>query len=179
MPENAHVADAMRTNWAAVVEDVHPGPMDTLEYSVSSVALGQVLFVNVPGEPVSLLGQRLAQINGRHDVVFTLGYTNGLKAYFPTDEMIDEGGYEAHDLLFVYLLPAPFRKGVEESPSGRPMRMDWRFCHQWSLHLPRCFRNMTIEPFSCCRRVVRALRHSLNCSKWRGTRRFGIIPSPI
>ena len=115
MPENAHVADAMRTNWAAVVEDVHSGPMDTLEYTVSSVALGQVLFVNVPGEPVSLLGQRLAQINGRHDVVFTLGYTNGLKAYFPTDEMIDEGGYEAHGSSFVYLLPAPFRKGVEES----------------------------------------------------------------
>jgi len=115
LPENQHVTGAMMTNWAAVVEHVHGGGAQCVEYELSSVALGQVLFVNIPGEPVSQLADRISQLNGRHEIVFTLGYTNGLKAYFPTDDMVEEKGYESHGSAFVYLLPAPFEKGVENN----------------------------------------------------------------
>ena len=58
---------------------------------------------------------KMRQLNTRHEVVFCLGYTNGLAAYFPTDDMIHEGGYEGHAATFVYSLPAPLNVGTEAS----------------------------------------------------------------
>jgi hypothetical protein len=62
---------------------------------------------------MSITGARLRELSTRHDVVFPLGYTNGLVGYFPADEMIAQGGYEAHSSSFVYSLPSPFSEGVE------------------------------------------------------------------
>jgi hypothetical protein len=112
-PENAGVSREMIENWAAVVEMMHPGNPETLEYTLTCVSLGQALFINIPGEPMAVTAARLREISTRHDVVFPLGYTNGLVGYFPADEMIAEGGYEAHSSSFVYSLPSPFKAGVE------------------------------------------------------------------
>lgn len=112
-PENARVNREMLQNWAAVVDLIHPDKPTSLSYTLSCVSLGQALFVNMPCEPMAITAGRIRELSTRHDVVFTLGYTNGLFGYLPADEMIAEGGYEAHSSAFVYSLPSPFAEGVE------------------------------------------------------------------
>ncbi len=112
-PENARVSREMIQNWAAVVKLLHPDAVDSLSIELGCVSIGDVLFVSMPGEPMAITAARLREISTRHESVFALGYTNGLAAYFPADEMIEEGGYEAHSSSFVYSMPAPFDVGVE------------------------------------------------------------------
>ena len=111
--ENRQVSRELMEHWGAVVDLLHPETEASMPIDVTCISLGQALFVNIPGEPMAITAGRLRELSTRFDAVFTLGYTNGLTGYIPADEMIAEGGYEAHSSHFVYTLPAPFDIGVE------------------------------------------------------------------
>jgi len=114
LPENADVPKAIIHNWAQVVEKRYPGRPTGLEYTVSALTIGNVGFLSIPGEPMAITANRMRGLNTHHDQLFVLGYTNGLAAYFPADEMVAQGGYEAHVSQFVYSLPSRFAEGVED-----------------------------------------------------------------
>lgn len=118
-PANAHVSRGMLEEWAAIV-----GPRDgaappkTLPMTAAVLSIGRVALCALPGEPVAEMARRLRSDCTRYDVLFVLGYTNGLQVYLPTAEMVREGGYEAHRSHFVYLLPSGVDEGVELAVRG-------------------------------------------------------------
>jgi hypothetical protein len=69
-------------------------------------------FIALPGEPVAELARDLRRLNNNPDATFILGYTNGLIGYLPTDDMIEEGGYEPGSSHFVYLQPSALDVGA-------------------------------------------------------------------
>jgi neutral ceramidase len=73
-----------------------------LSFELSSLKLGSIYFVSFEGEPVSEWGHIVQEIYGKE--IFVLGYTNGIKAYLPTEKLVKEGGYEGDDSHLVYLL---------------------------------------------------------------------------
>mgnify|MGYP001274680517 CR=1 FL=1 len=115
LPEHSHVPRAILDAWSSVVEARYPGQPTGFQIEVTSLALGPVNFVALPGEPMAETANRIRQLSTRHDVVFCLGYTNGLAAYFPAEEMVEEGGYEAHMSSFVYSLPSQLAAGSESA----------------------------------------------------------------
>ena len=115
LPQHQDIPEAIRNAWASVVERHYPGQPTGLEIEVGIVSLGPLCFVALPGEPMSETAARIRQLSNRHDAVFCLGYTNGLAAYFPADEMIEEGGYEAHMSSFIYSLPSGLAAGCESA----------------------------------------------------------------
>lgn len=87
---------------------------DALDLEVQFVGLGaDVGFVTFPGEPVAELARKMLDAVDTAKYTFLLGYTNGLKAYLPTKEIVEEGGYEGDDASMVYLLPSTFKPAVE------------------------------------------------------------------
>ncbi len=114
LPHNRGVPPAMLRHWAAAVArrygDERP---ETFELELGILAVGEVAFALVPGEPMAITARRMRLLATRHDALFVLGYTNGLEAYVPADEMVEQGGYEAHVSHLVYTLPSPFARGAE------------------------------------------------------------------
>lgn len=114
LPHNQDVPRAMLQNWAAMAKarygDTEPSAID-LELGILGV--GEVAFALVPGEPMAITAHRMRRLSTRHDALFVLGYTNGLEAYVPADEMVAQGGYEAHLSHLVYTLPSPLAEGAE------------------------------------------------------------------
>lgn len=76
---------------------------------------GDTFFITLPGEPVGEIARDLKGLTNNPDATFVLGYTNGLLGYFPTDTMIEEGGYEVEASPFVYLLPSFMNKGTHSA----------------------------------------------------------------
>lgn len=109
------VPDAIRRTHAAALEQLGVEPADALRYDLDALALGEALLIAVPAEPMAITAHRIRRLATRHDLVAVLGYTNGLTAYLPAEEMIPLGGYEAHGAHCIYLLPAPFGPGVEQT----------------------------------------------------------------
>ncbi len=114
LPHNQGAAPAMLRNWAAAAVhrygDKRP---ETFEMELGILGVGEVAFALVPGEPMAVTARRMRLLSTRHDALFVLGYTNGLEAYVPADEMVAQGGYEAHVSHLVYTLPSPFARGAE------------------------------------------------------------------
>ena len=85
-----------------------------LRVELSLLRLGALHVLCVPGEPVSEYTRLLsAAVSPEGGPVMTLGYTNGLAAYLPTERVLREGGYEGRYAHTVYLLEGPFAPGVE------------------------------------------------------------------
>lgn len=85
-----------RPHWATYhlqqLEAGHAQP-DTIDCPVQMIRLGESLSIFAyGGELCSLHADHVkAAIDG---AVFTMGYSNGMMGYLPTDQMLDEGGYE-------------------------------------------------------------------------------------
>lgn len=47
------------------------------------------------------------------EIQLPVGYTNGMVGYVPTAKQIAEGGYEACDSAYYFVLPAPFSSAIE------------------------------------------------------------------
>jgi hypothetical protein len=73
----------------------------------------EVVFISFPAEPVAELSSKIRELLENSGQTFTLGYTNGLYAYLPTDKMIKEGGYEVEDSHIIYQAPSALDKGTE------------------------------------------------------------------
>lgn len=83
---------------------------------IQVISIGEdVLFITLPGEPVAEIAKELKALSENPSSTFVLGYTNGLLSYFPTDTMIEEGGYEIEASPFVYLLPFFLGKGTQSA----------------------------------------------------------------
>jgi hypothetical protein len=88
---------------------------EVLELEIQLVGLGEeTSFVTFPGEPVAELARSVMDRVETAKNTFILGYTNGLKAYLPTQQIVKEGGYESNAAKMVYLLPSSFEETVEE-----------------------------------------------------------------
>jgi neutral ceramidase len=111
-PRNAGIHEAMLTNWAAAATRRYEQVIGGYAIDLQVVSVGQAVFNCIPGEPMAATARTLRAQEGA--VHFVLGYTNGLAAYFPTDEMVRQGGYEGHMSAFVYVLPAPLGAGTED-----------------------------------------------------------------
>ncbi len=104
--------DALTRSWAAGVLALDDRGRCELE--VQTLRIGdRVTLVTFPGEPVAELSLRLRREVPEASDAFILGYTNGLRAYLPTAEMVRQGGYEADQAHQAYLLAAPFTEEVE------------------------------------------------------------------
>ena len=76
------------------------------------IQLGRGLhFIGLEGEAVAGLGLLILDFY-KQGTTFPLGYTDGAQLYLPTEEMLDEGGYEVVS-YFEYGQPAPLAKGFE------------------------------------------------------------------
>lgn len=85
-----------RPHWAAHhLQQLEAGRAqpDTIDCPVQLIRLGESLSIFAyGGELCSLHADHVkAAIDG---AVFTMGYSNGMIGYLPTDQMLDEGGYE-------------------------------------------------------------------------------------
>ncbi|MBQ9860172.1 MAG: hypothetical protein IJO76_05810 [Clostridia bacterium] len=67
---------------------------DTFDLLLSSVAVGDLAFIGIPGEPFTGIGRGLKE-NKSFDLVLPCCITNGYEGYFPMQDSYDEGGYEA------------------------------------------------------------------------------------
>ena len=69
------------------------GP-DSFPMTFSSLAIGNIAFFGVPGEPFNGIGRGIKEAEG-WEVVMPCCLTNGSEGYFPMQDSYDEGGYEA------------------------------------------------------------------------------------
>lgn len=74
------------------------GP-EAFDMDLSGLAIGNVVFVGIPGEPFAGIGYGLRETEG-WDFVLTTCITNGKQGYFPTKEAYDIGGYESRSSFF-------------------------------------------------------------------------------
>lgn len=74
------------------------GP-DFFEMPLSSIAIGNVALVGLPGEPFTGIGRGLKEAEG-WDLILPTCATNAYEGYFPMQEAYDEGGYEARSSNF-------------------------------------------------------------------------------
>ena len=78
---------------AARMVRLEHGP-ETFSVTLSAVAIGNVAFAGIPGEPFNGIGLGLKKAEG-WDIVLPCCLTNGNEGYFPMQDAYDEGGYEA------------------------------------------------------------------------------------
>ena len=87
---------------------------ETVPVSVHGVQLGRGLrLIGIEGEAVAGLGFLIRNLYAG-GATFPLGYTDGGQLYLPTEDMLDEGGYEV-DSYYEYGYPAPLAKGFERT----------------------------------------------------------------
>jgi len=80
------------------------GP-DYFNVPMSALALGNVVWVGIAGEPFTGIGRALKEAKG-WDLVCPICCTNGYEGYFPMKSAYEEGGYEAGS--------SNFKEGVAE-----------------------------------------------------------------
>ncbi|MBQ9097404.1 MAG: hypothetical protein IJY55_03325 [Clostridia bacterium] len=74
------------------------GP-DTLDMTLTGIAIGPVAIVGIPGEPFTGIGLALKDTEG-FDMILPCCASNGYEGYFPMQDSYDEGGYEARSSRF-------------------------------------------------------------------------------
>ena len=74
------------------------GP-ESFPMELSSVAIGPVALIGLPGEPFTGIGRGLKEAEG-WELVLPCCLTNGNEGYFPMQDAYDEGGYESQSSFF-------------------------------------------------------------------------------
>ncbi len=90
-----------------------PGGLRPYErFHLSFLSIGsQLKLMGFSGETVLEYGLHVKSL-GQGEIL-PIGYANGMSGYIPTDQQIAEGGYEGGGAHKLFLLPAPFRTGIE------------------------------------------------------------------
>ena len=88
------------------------GPSASCELSLSALRLGPVVFCFVAAEVFVESAIEIAEAFPDQSVDL-VSYASPLVGYLPTDDALDEGGYEADHAYVFYNHPAPFAKGSE------------------------------------------------------------------
>jgi len=89
---------------AARMMRLENGP-EYFDMELSGIAIGDIVFVGIPGEPFTGIGRALKEAEGP-EMVIPVCLVNGKYGYFPMREAYEEGGYEAKS--------SNFRAGVAE-----------------------------------------------------------------
>lgn len=74
------------------------GP-ENFELKLSSLAIGPIAILGVPGEPFTGIGMALKAAEG-FDMVIPASFANGYEGYFPMMSAYEEGGYESRSSLY-------------------------------------------------------------------------------
>ena len=69
------------------------------DMDLSAIAIGNLVFIGIPGEPFTGIGLGLKEAPG-WDLILPTCLTNGGQGYFPMQDAYDEGGYEARTSRF-------------------------------------------------------------------------------
>ena len=86
MEKNTIITEALRmVRW-------ENGP-DSVMLPVSGIAVGNVAFLGLPGEPFTQVGLELKNAEGWDMVIHTCN-TNGKQGYIPTNDAFGGGSYE-------------------------------------------------------------------------------------
>lgn len=113
-PESIIGSPGLAIEWAQWMQQNGKAQVaESLHMSVWTARIGGLYLIALPGEPVAELADMLVKSFSERGTVAVLGYTNGIRAYLPTDAIIREGGYEAYRSHFVYLLPSAIALGFE------------------------------------------------------------------
>jgi hypothetical protein len=72
---------------------------DAWEVKFPGLAVGNVAFVGIPGEPFNGIGKGIKASDG-WDMICVTCLTNGSEGYYPMKDSYDEGGYEARSSRF-------------------------------------------------------------------------------
>jgi hypothetical protein len=67
---------------------------------VLCIALGDIAFVGLPGEPFTDIGRQIKE-NSPFSMTIVCCNANGSEGYFPTDEALNTKGYESSSALFL------------------------------------------------------------------------------
>lgn len=87
--------------------------LDTINVEMQMLAIGNVVFVSLPGEVFCEIGNGIKDTFAPLKAVF-VGYANGLVGYIPTAKALVEGGYESDDSHKLYGVPYPYAPETEE-----------------------------------------------------------------
>jgi len=105
----ARSSSLIERRWAVAMRKRAVQTALPLRFSI--LEIGGLLFFGANGELVVDYGLYLKKLAPR---LIPVGYVNGMTGYIPTDEQIREGGYEGGDAHKAFLLPGPFRAGIEK-----------------------------------------------------------------
>ncbi|HXK58846.1 MAG TPA: hypothetical protein PLP42_03035 [Acidobacteriota bacterium] len=108
---------ATLADWASQILE-SPGENRPCALALDVLRLGPLWFVFVAAELFAETGLAL-QNRFPDSVVVPVGYASPLLGYLPTDEALDEGGYEVDFAYRFYGHPAPFARGSEPALRGR------------------------------------------------------------
>jgi hypothetical protein len=71
-----------------------PGKTKPVPAELHAIAVGDFLFLGVPGEPLIDYQFKLEKLIGGRARTFVVGYANGYIGYIPTETVVKQGGYE-------------------------------------------------------------------------------------
>jgi len=109
-----HIASIIR-RWSSLAMPVaKAGCANHCQLETAVWRLGKLIFCFVAAEVFVETAIRL-QAAFPNDVVTLLSYKSPLVGYLPTDDALEEGGYEAAYAYRFYNHPAPFAKGSENT----------------------------------------------------------------
>lgn len=94
---------------ARIREQLRPGGFAPLVSRMQALAIGPVVLVTVPGEPVQEIGYAIERLGEQHGInrVWSMGYSNDMPGYLVTQRHKVEGGYEPNAYPY-FDKPAPF-----------------------------------------------------------------------
>ena len=78
------------------LEEVEPW----VDLNVLCISLGDIAFVGLPGEPFTEIGRQIKE-QSPFEMTLVCCNANGSEGYFPTDEALNEKGYESASALFL------------------------------------------------------------------------------
>lgn len=78
------------------LEEVEP----VVDLNVLCISLGNIAFVGLPGEPFTEIGRQIKK-QSPFEMTLVCCNANGSEGYFPTDEALNEKGYESASALFL------------------------------------------------------------------------------
>jgi neutral ceramidase len=107
-----HIAAIIRDWSAETLPWIESGGVGSVPLDLAVLRLGHVTFCFVAAEPFAETAIRLTE-SCPNDNVTLVGYGAPLVGYLPTDQALDEGGYEADYAYRFYDHPGPFVKGSE------------------------------------------------------------------
>ncbi len=107
-----HLAATIR-EWSAAMLALVKDGVDSCQIETCVLRLGKLVFAFVAAEPF-VETQISLQDRCPDDVVTVVGYKTPAVGYLPTDQALEDGGYEVDQAYRFYNRPAPFAKGSEQ-----------------------------------------------------------------